>query len=242
MTDIQNILYESFYLLFEKPQLFVPKVFVALISSLFIVLVVDRFMELFQLMTPFQFLGFITVAIFLMSYTALYAALMVVSMVKNDWSDGLLKKSFLDVFEESAKMLKVTLGFMFLSIGLAFFVAIGFQASVLTGSIIYLLVTSVIAFIGIMAVTFVVYFLPVTLLEDVSLGKSFKLSMNTSKDNSKEVTVLLVVSVLLLIMAVLSSGMLEKLGYIGFIVGRMISTVMNTYLFVVSPKYYEEIN
>jgi len=68
----------------------------------------------------------------------------------------------------------------------------------------------------------------------------FRESASFSSKNRREVTVLIVFSFVLFGVSAASSGVMRTLGTIGFILGRLTSAVVGTYLIVVSPKYYLE--
>jgi hypothetical protein len=86
---------------------------------------------------------------------------------------------------------------------------------------------------------FASYFLPITLIRN-GVVDGFRESASFSSSNRNEVTALIVFSFLLFGVSAASSGVMQTLGTIGFILGRLTSAVVGTYLIVVSPKYYLE--
>ncbi|MFB6147440.1 MAG: hypothetical protein ABEJ66_01010, partial [Candidatus Nanohaloarchaea archaeon] len=78
-----------------------------------------------------------------------------------------------------------------------------------------------------------------SLLEKGSVGRGFRDSARTSMENSREVVPLTLLSFALLAAASLTpdAGM-KLLGYAGFLTMRLVSGIVTTYIFVVSPNYY----
>jgi len=175
-------------------------------------------------------------------FLGVFVSLMVASMVKNRESDRILKKGFFEAVKSWKVILPTTVFFLItgfvvvipLGIGLTYFIRFGNLAALLIG-----LMLSLFLIVGI---SFLSYFLPITLLEKGSFTSGFRKSMDSSKRSSKTVIALTLFSMILLGLAFGSSEYLEKLGYLGFLVGRLLATTVNTYLFVISPSYYIDYN
>jgi hypothetical protein len=169
-------------------------------------------------------------------------SIMLAGMVKNQDSENILR--------EGLKVLKSNLGSITLLSILMFVVT--FVISIPTSIGVYLysstgevmLAAALIGFSLLLtfALSFVIYFLPITLIEKEGVLGGLKSSGSASISNSKEVIGLTLLSFALIGVAVTSQGVMEDIGYIGFFAGRMVSAVVTTYLFVVSPKYYLENN
>jgi hypothetical protein len=84
------------------------------------------------------------------------------------------------------------------------------------------------------------YFLPLTLLEEGSLRQSVESSYSGFSSRRREVWGLVLFSFALFGLALAAEGALESLGFAGFVLGRLASSAVSTYVFVVSPKLYLE--
>lgn len=240
MSRVQEVLGSSFKMLVQRPQLFIPKLFSTFFSSIFLIFIVSNLNSLYQSYSVPKVLGFVALSVILLSFIGFFVSLMVASMVRSNSKNSILSESFYEVLGDVPLILKSSLALVAFSFLVSIIFSIGLQASILTGNIFYTAIAAGLGLLLILGVSFGIYFLPITLLEESGLTKGLKSSLKTSKNNSVEVTVLLIFSFLLLGLAAISTGIMEKLQYLGFLLGRLISTVVNTYLFVVSPKYYLE--
>jgi membrane-anchored glycerophosphoryl diester phosphodiesterase (GDPDase) len=228
--SLLKILRESFEMLLERPQLFVPRLFSATLSSLAVIGWVTG--NLGSLL----FLAFFPLITVLGAFTPIIVS----SMVKAEQDKNLLRKGF----SEALNLWKPILGFALLTIVLGFLASIpasiGVAASYITGNIVYAAVGVSLALLITLLIAFSIYFVPITLLENKGIIESFRESMNTSRDNRKEVLALTFFSFAVLLVSSLVTGRLRDLGLSMFFAGRMISSIVGTYLIVVSPKYYLE--
>ncbi len=238
MASTVQVLLESFRTLREKPVIFLPKLFSTFLSSLTMVWLLEYFPTSSNASASTAALPF--VFLILLGFVGVAASMMVASMVKYSGETDILKKSAEDVFRRSKTVLSTTLAVVLLSFLISFPAVIGLVMYQFSGGIIAAIAGITLSFLLAVFFSFASYFLPITLLEKDSLKKGFSASMAESRNNSREVTVLLLFSIALLGVAFASTGTLEKLGYAGFLAGRMVSAVINTYFFVVSPTYYLE--
>lgn len=227
MAELSRILRESFRLLGNQPRLFVPKLFSAIISSLWVVGFFSGRLSITY-----------TVALVpIISFLGVFASLMVAAMVRNR-EDKSLKKGFVDASKSWKVMVYTVLFFGLAGLMLSVPVGLGLYAYIYYGSIEILAATAVVSLVLLAVLTVATYFLPITLLENKSFKEGFKDSLETSRSRPGEVTMLTLLSFVLLLLAFASNDYLETLGYAGFILGRMVSAVVTTYIFVVSPRYY----
>ncbi|MFB6144992.1 MAG: hypothetical protein ABEJ99_00630 [Candidatus Nanohaloarchaea archaeon] len=230
MTGFRKVLVDSFRMLYRRPKIFAPKIVSMAMSSTLLILFLSSRIDYFTMLVLLPILGMV----------GLFASVMVAYMVKEEGQDNILKNSFYAALSRwkpaaAVSIVILVIGFV-TAIPLTF--ALFYYAE--TGSVLAVTVGVVIAVAAVLLAGFASYFLPITLLEENSLKGSILDSFRTSRENSKEVTLLLLVSLILLGVAFASDSYLQVLGYAGFIVGRVISTVVNTYLFVVSPTFYLE--
>lgn len=232
MAELTGILVKSFQILYQEPQLFLPKLVSTFLSSVWLIGFVSGYLSMTQLLVSFPFIAGLGV----------FVSLMVASMVKNQDTEQLLRKGFSDALGRWKSILPTTLFLIFagfvtaipLSIGLAYFISQGSNLVLLAGALLSLLL--------VLGIGFLSYFLPITLLEKDSFRSSFSKSVQSSKRNSGTVIGLTLFSLILLSLAFTSGEYLQTLGYIGFVAGRLVATTVNTYLFVISPSYYLEQN
>lgn len=228
MSDVSETLFNSFRLLWNEPRLFLPKLISTFLSSIWVVGAVSNRLTQVQMLVSLPFILILGV----------FVSLMVASMVKNRDSENILTEAFREALNSWKVVISTSLFFLItsfllvipLSIGLIYFITAGNLYALLAGSSLTLLLMLVLSFYS--------YFLPITLLEKKSFLSGFRKSVEGSRKSSRSVIGLTMFSFLLLFMAFLSGEYLQSLGYAGFIVGRLLATTVNTYLFVVSPSYY----
>lgn len=238
MSSALQVLIESFRVLRERPVIFLPKLFSTFLSSLMLVWLLEYLPKTGEASVTTAVLPFIF--LIALGFVGVSASLMVASMVKHSRKEALLKQASRDVLERWKVLFSTTLAVTAVSFLISFPAVLGVLFYRFTGNIFVIAAGAILSMCMILFLSFASYFLPVTLLEKDSLVKGFSASLGESRQNSREVTALLLFSLLLLGVAFLSTGSLEALGYAGFVVGRLVSAVINTYFFVISPTYYLE--
>lgn len=230
MEKLLAVLIQSLKLLRQEPRLFLPKLVSTFLSSIVFLGFVSGWISVVQMLALLPFSAFISV----------FVSLMVASMVRDRGSEKLLRNGFYDALDSWKSVFLTSLAFMIASFVVAMPAAVGIAFYLTSGSFQILLVGSLLTLGLVVALGYVSYFLPITLLETKSFLSGFSGSLRSSQENSKTVLVLVVFSLALFGLAVYSSSYLEALGYVGFVVGRLLATTVNTYLFVISPSYYLE--
>ncbi|MFB6204730.1 MAG: hypothetical protein ABEJ75_03720 [Candidatus Nanohaloarchaea archaeon] len=224
---LARVLSESFELLEERPRLFAPKIFSTSVSTVWMLGLLNSIGQPSYLYyaAALPFLVVLGVAV----------SVMVAAMVDSDRG---LKDGFRATVNRWKTVLKASA--LFLVTGLLFSLPMsaGFILYMLEGNITALVAGSALSLAAVLALSFGVYFLPITIVKNRSFLKSLTESVSTSTDNSREVGLLLMFSLALLGFASLTQGIFRGLGYAGFAAGRLLSAIVTTYLFVVSPKYY----
>ncbi len=226
---LQNLIKESADELRERPSLFLPKILTSVIGSVWILYLLNG-MEAMNLSQMITGLAFFPLVFFL----GVFSPVMVAEMIKNNYT---LKQGLLKTIDKSLRIL-ITSFLLFVAMTIALLPAyIGLGASLLYGNHILLIIGVPITLIISGILIYGIYFLPIALTENSSV-KSFKESFKASGESKKEVTVLVLFSFALLALTYRTTGALEVLGTIGFIVGRAISSIVSTYTVTLSPKYY----
>lgn len=228
MTRLLEVLSESFTLMFQEPKIFVPRLLSSALSSVWLLAVISERLNLLQTAATIPIIGF----------TGVFVSVMVASMVKNRGSNKILTDSFFDTAKRwktlfSAAMFFVAAGFV-LSIPLS----VSLYAYLTTGNLPVLVFGAAVSVLVLMLLGFASYFLPISLYEKKGFLDGFKDSFSMSRSNPVEVSALTVFSFLMLGLAAFTGNALQVFGAIGFIIGRLVSSVVSTYFFVVSPKYY----
>lgn len=237
MSSLTEILRKSFVLLIQKPKLFVPKIFSTLSASVFLVYVLSspaRFSE----MDPGSALVFLLGSLIGLSVLGVFSSMMLSSMARSSGTS--LYSSFFDVLGKGANVLKASFATITLSVFLSSIFTAGYWAFLVTGNPAYLVLSLAVFLASVLAFGYFGYFLPVTLLLENDFTSAFGNSMKKSSENRRFVIMMLIFSVALIGVAFFSAGFLETLGYSGFVVGRLISSIANTYIFTVSPTFYFE--
>mgnify|MGYP006291021771 CR=1 FL=1 len=170
--------------------------------------------------------------------SGVFVSLMVASMVKNRGSEKILRKGFYEASGSWKSILPGALFFLVTGFVVVIPLGIGLTFYLQFGNIIVLMSGVIVSLGMIIGISFYSYFLPITMLEKKSFSSGLKESIQSSRKSSKTVLSLTLFSITLLVIAFTSSEYLQALGYVGFLVGRLLATTVNTYLFVVSPSYY----
>ncbi|AOV95260.1 hypothetical protein AQV86_05070 [Nanohaloarchaea archaeon SG9] len=232
--NIINVLLDSLKMLKRRPQLFLPKLASALISSAWIILIFSM-LEARQLQ---QLTAVYTITTPFIVLLGVFVPLMTAEMISNHERKNLLRSSFL----KTAKNWKKVLGVTFLMFMVIFTVSI---PSILGLTGFWLFENALIGLAGIsvsvlilVGLSFLIYFLPISVLAEDSVISGVRSSMDTSLENRREVSVLMAFSLGLFLLAFGSQGVTRNLGFTAFVFGRVLSATVTTYTFVVSPKYY----
>lgn len=228
-SRLKQLIIESFQELQDRPSLFLPKIFTSLIGSIWMLAVLRGTKTMNTELITGGLLVF--PAVF---FLGVWSPVIVAEMVKE-------KSGLKEALMSSTDYLGRIIGTAIIliagtTVSLIPFYA-GVAALVIYGTILPAVIGGILSAIMVLAVVYGIYFLPVTLIDN-NLGKSFRESFNTSRNNSREVTALLMFSFALLGLAALTTGRLRNLGIAGFITGRAISSIISTYTVIISPKYY----
>lgn len=232
MAELSGILVESLRTLRQEPSLFIPKILSTSAGAIwFIALVAGP--RTGQALTVYSAAG-VFVALL-----GVFASIMMASMVRKKGS----KNALVEGFRESLGYWKrIVLFFLLvLLIGLVIYIplAIGFTLYYFAGLKLYFLIGGVLSLLLLLLSGFLLYFFPISLLEKGSVLKGLRDSANVSRQNWREVGLLTVFSFMLLGLASFSGNTgMELFGYAGFFALRLLSGIVTTYIFVVSPEYY----
>lgn len=227
--NLFRVMQESLELLKERPKMFVPRFVSTGISTVWILSFIEFGMQnqfFYLATTPF------------MLVLGVFVSIMVANMVEQD--TAVLKTSFIATLGKWKAVTAISAALFFSALVFSLPLSFGMISYLYTGSIGLLLLGGILTLAFTIGISFLIYFLPITVLKHDSVVKSFRDSAGTSIKNSREVSVLLGFSLALLAVAVLSEGFLRGVGYIGFAAGRFASAAVTTYLFVVGPKFYLE--
>lgn len=209
--------------------MFVPKLFSTLLGALWLI-------GLFSSIGPVWFYALAAPFILVLG---IFVSVMLAAMVKNDTSS--LRQGFMDALNRWREVFFSSLAFILIGFITYIPAAAGFGLSYITGNVFFVIVGGLASLAFLISVVFLAYFFPISLLEKESVISGLKDSASTSIRNSREVTLLTFFSVALLALASLAGETGLKLsGYLGFFLLRIVSGVVTTYIFVVSPEYYLE--
>ncbi len=229
-----GVLGKSLKHLADNPKLFLPRIISSLISSAFLIVFLSKFAAGTRMSTSMIAASFL--GLFLLSCTGIFVWLMLVSMVKN--GSG-LKKGFVEAAQNIAKVLKTGLMFLLLAI----LISLPSSAGILLytqGTTLGILIGPLISILLVFLLSYTSYFMPVTLLETEGVLESWRKSYSGSKEKRKTVMALTLLSFVLLGSSLwfTSSPVVKSLGQAGFILGRLLSSVVTTYVMVLSPELY----
>jgi len=213
----------------------VPKISTSIIGSLWALTLINLIGDPFNQATQnldALLVGFAASPIIL--YLGLLSPVIVAEMVKNN---GKLLNSTKTALSYTPRLIKTGLILLVFSIILTAPTYLGLLAYILYNNILFGLMGVLATLIGAVVMSYKLYFLPVTLTENKALN-SIKESSKASKTHKKEVLFLLIISITLLILSIFSSGVAQRLGMLGFILGRALSSAITTYTLIVAPKAY----
>jgi hypothetical protein len=229
MPSIINVLTDSFQLLREEPRFFVPKLVSTFLGALWAIGLLSRTGPLHL----YALTGLPLAAV------ALFVSVMLASMVENRESGSVLRDGFHGALVRWREILVSFFAFMLAVVVLYIPFAVGFVSYYFSGELLLLAAGIFLSLLMLVAFSFLSYFFPISLLQEESVLDGFRDSVSTSLGNSREVLPLTLLSFALLgVAAVTPDAGMAALGYTGFFVMRMISGVVTTYIFVVSPNYY----
>jgi hypothetical protein len=228
MSNLFEILEKSFRMLLERPVLFIPRLISSTISSAAMIFWILGWIDTFTFLAVFPIVGIV----------GSFTPIMVSSMVEKESKKKLLRKGFI----ETLGLWKQILGFTMLTFVLAFInsipLSLGLIASINTGNPVYVAGGLLISLIILISISFGLYFVPISLIKEGKLFKGIGNAIDTSNENRKEVTLLILFSLAVLGISSTTTGYLRDIGLSIFFIGRMASSVVGTYLLVISPQYY----
>lgn len=213
----------------DRPRMFIPKLVSTAVGALWFIGLFSRTgpLSLYIVTTPF------------LMFLAIFVSVMLAAMVKQRDEQNLLKQAYHDAVGRWRELVFSTLAFIMLGFVLYVPFAAGVVLFYVYRSYLLLAIGAAASVLLLLALTFLVYFFPISLLEKGSVVEGFRDSASTSIGNSSEVVGLTLLSFVLLAAAsTTGSHGMEMFGYVGFFVLRMVSGVVTTYIFVVSPEYY----
>ena len=233
--NLRQILRESFELLVQEPKYFVPRLISTSISSVWFILVLDYYLPNFSTLS-LSTMGMVLYLVsgLLIVLLGVGVSIMLARMV--DEGPG-LRESFIYTLSRMKTILAVTFGMLVLGMLVSLPLTFGIVVYPLLGTSI-LIASVLVSLLLMLTVSFLIYFLPIAIVENSSVLEGVKDSVLASRENYREVTIMLVFSFTLLGFAGAAQGLLEFLGYMAFVLSRFTSALITTYLFVVSPKLY----
>lgn len=230
MAELARIFNSSFEMLLERPTLFIPRLVSTGLSTALIVA---------------WFSGWLGSLLFILAFPLIavigaFTPVMVSSMVEKEDRENLLKHGLYESISLWKQIVGLTLFTLFLAFANSLPIALGMIASYITGNIVYAAIGMALSLVILLAVSFGLYFVPISIVRKKNFFQSLQSSFNTSNSNRKEVIVLTLFSIVVLVASSYFTGWLKDIGLLIFSTGRMVSAIVGTYLLVVSPQYYLE--
>jgi hypothetical protein len=231
MANLTKVLKSSFRMLLEQPKIFVPRLASSLVGASAVAGILFS-----QSLTAALTVAAVTLPVLMVLGT--FTPVMTAAMVKLKDSDQLLR----DGFRETLKNWKGLTALLALGLGIIAATTVvymlGAAGFYLTGNI-YIIAAALILNLAIIAVSgFYLYFAPIAVLDSQKTTESIRSAFSASNRNRREVVLLMAFSIAVLIASSLTTGYLRRLGVALFFLGRIASSVVGTYLLVISPNYY----
>lgn len=224
--------------LIQNPVLFIPKLISSFLGSLWFVIVIDR-LKASKISLEFLLASLISMVALL--FLGIFASVIVSAMVdlKEEFRGlQLLKKAMCISSSKILQIILVVLGVVALLLFTYFIAALGLVSYILFENLVLFALASALSFFIVLAFGFYFYFVPVSIVKKNSPIQAIKNSSAVSSENRRDVSVLMLFSLVLLTPALYFTGELETLGYAGFVASRVVSGIVNTYVFTLSPEYY----
>jgi len=236
MLKSLEVLKSSFQLLIDEPKLFIPRIISTLISSI-IFLGFLRHITSGSLI-PTDLIPMMAV-FYSLSLLGLFVWVMLASMVANREKDKILTRGLKSTAKKLPQIIIASAALYIASFIIAMPLGVGIFLGA-QGSLTAALIGAIITLGLGLGLGFFSYFLPATILEKTSFLKAVKGSLNSSNQNKGLVTALTLISFVILgaTFALTSPEKTYSIGYLAFISGRLVSAIVSTYFFVVSPKIY----
>lgn len=224
-----GILVKSFEMLKESPEMFLPKILSSFIGSLwFIGFLLDIGpLYLYLVTAPLvAFLGF-------------FVTVMLASMVKNSDSENKIILALRETLTVWKEVIASIIGLFVLMTVIQIPAILGVTFYIQGAGLAILVASVSISFAMFVAVVFLGFFYPISLIDHRGLKQGIKDSATVSLSNKREVSGITLFAFLLLGLAAIANSTLgQALGFTGFVLFRIVSAVISTYVYVVSPAYY----
>lgn len=214
----------------KEPVIFLPKLVSVTISSLWIIGLINSIGGLY--------LYFIILP--LIVYLTFFTSVLVASMA--DKPENSLKKHLSDVYELKYSLGALLLALFILNIFTAIPLLLGAFLILETSYNVLGSIISILSIVLALAIAFYLYFIPIAFIKKKRINSTLRDSYKISSNYSKEVLIIFLVSILLLVVAQASEGLFQSIGYIGFMLARMVESLVSTYIFILGSKFYLEKN
>ncbi|MDY6770884.1 MAG: hypothetical protein SV186_02905 [Candidatus Nanohaloarchaea archaeon] len=239
--EFRTVLRSAFQLLRDRPLLFLPKLLMTAVWSLFWIQLIQGVTQPIA-MQPAQarrLLGYmlLLVPVQILVYNAYF---IIVRQYNTDTVD------IWSAFRQGLGKLPQGLGAFFIPFIVGSLVAVPgsslFILGQLNGNLLYQAAGLVLASAGLLVVTILFYFTPVSVvLGDSGFIEEFKRGYRQSRHHLRPVTGIALLSFVLLAVTTLLEGGLQRIGFIGFVLGRLVSSVINLYVLLVNPSMLLEL-
>jgi hypothetical protein len=223
---LTELLFCSAELLRERPALFAPKLVTTFLGAVWFI----AFLE--EAASPLLFVASVP----LLTAMSLFASVLLAGAVR----EGSLAAGAREIVQprKFAELIATSIALFVAILLISLPLSTGIFVYRTSGSLVWLGAGAALTVGMMLGLSFLGYFLPVTLLERGPLSAAMS-SARHSSQNRRDVAALTLLSLLLLGVAFSLQEELRFLGYAGFVAGRLLSSAANTYAFVVAPTYYD---
>lgn len=235
----RTVLVESFRMLRDDPRIFIPRLAMTLIWSVFWLYLVYLFDSSTTVTT--DHIVYPAIFVFIMTPVELWVYNAYFFMVKQQHEHDDIQMQ--DAFQR---------GLFRLPQSITMFCLLGTMAAILgtPGAILFLyglsmnllafqLVGLVISITAVLGVMLTAYFTPISVvLGEQSFFQNVKNGLTTSRDARHSVYLITLFSFTVLLLAGVARGSLQQIGIAGFLVGRLLASVESVYLLIVNPELF----
>ncbi|MDY6778574.1 MAG: hypothetical protein SVU32_07955 [Candidatus Nanohaloarchaea archaeon] len=235
---LRRVLSDALTLLLEQPRIFLPRLIMTVLWSLFWIELIHGIKNPAALTVPQAqiLLGFILLMTPLQIWV--YNSYFI---IVRQYHDGHV--SLIDAFRDGISRILEGLGAFLLGFTASLVLGLPgalLMAQGLVASNILLITVGVIEIgFALIATTILFYFVPASVvLGENGFLHNLREGLQTGQQYRREVTLLTLLTFGLLLLTTVLEGRLKTIGTIGFILGRALSAIISVYLLIVNPKMF----
>lgn len=233
---LRNVLVDSFSLLRDQPLLFLPKLVVTLIWSLYWIMLLKMVVNPASI--TLQSVALLLIALLVTLPVRIWVMNMYFFIVQQHEHDGIdMSRAARDGFYRIPAGLAAFLSILIVSTTALLPGALLTAYGIAVDSVMIAIIGFLIGIVTLLIVFAFAYFVPASVvIGDRSFFQNMRTGLQTSTQNRKTVFLVTIISFILLIVTLAMGGTLSDIGIAGFIVSRLIKSVLSVYNLIINPE------